>query len=246
MTSLSLPDSRHRFLQMLWLSAALHAAVIGLTRLPPQSLAQPPQELQVQLAEPLAAVALPAPVVETLPARPPAAQPEAAPVPSKVPPAQAVPQPALLPAAAPVPSNLSAISTQVATAQTAPVQSAATSHDAPGPQLNIPLAVDLRYYATKELDAVPVPVRKPDPVYPAQAEDQNVSGHVLLRLHLEADGSISQSEVIAVSPGGVFGELFKKSALDSIKATKFRPAKRNGLPVRALVEFRVVFEHDGS
>jgi len=243
MTSLSLPDSRRRFLQMLWLSAALHAAVIGLTRLPPQSLSQPPQELQVQLAEPLAAVALPVPVVKT---KISAVRPVAAPAPPKVQPSQAAPQPALLPAAVPVPTSTPAPPTQVATTQTAPAQSAAASHDAPGPQLNIPLAADLRYYVTKELDAVPVPVRKPDPLYPAQAEDQRVSGHVVLRLHLEADGSISQSEVITISPGGVFGELFKKSALDSIKTAKFRPAKRNGLPVRALVEFRVVFEHDGS
>lgn len=246
MTSLSPTASRRRFVQMLWLSAALHAAVIGLTRLPPQTLAQLPAALQVQLAEPLAAVALPAPVIETLPVRPPAAPPEAALVPPKASlpmMTQAAPQPALLPATAPV-SPL-ATSTQVASAQTAPAQ-AASSRDAPGPRLNIPLAVDTRYYATKELDAVPVALRKPDPAYPPQAEDQRVSGHVVLRLHLEADGSISQSEVVVVSPGGVFGELFKKSALDAIKAAKFRPAKRNGLPVRALVEFRVVFEHDGS
>lgn len=114
------------------------------------------------------------------------------------------------------------------------------------PQVNIPQVVDTRYHAVKELDVVPIPVVKPNPVYPPQAEDQGVTGKVLLRLHLEADGSISQSEVISVVPGGVFGEMFKKSALDAVRNLKFRPAKRNGLPVRAILEFRVVFEQDAD
>ena len=88
----------------------------------------------------------------------------------------------------------------------------------------------------------PSALRRPEPVYPVQADEQSVSGRVVVRLHLEKDGSISKTEVVSVTPGGVFGEMFKKSTLDSMKSIRFRPAQRNGLPVRAVVEIPVVFE----
>lgn len=119
-------------------------------------------------------------------------------------------------------------------------------HEVPGPQINIPLVADTRYYPAKELDMPPSPARKPQPLYPPQADEQGVSGHVVLRLHLETDGQISKVEAIEVSPGGIFGELFKQSALDSTKDLRFRPAKRNGQPVRALVDFKIVFDQDGK
>jgi TonB family protein len=108
--------------------------------------------------------------------------------------------------------------------------------------VSAPLLVDTRYYPTKELDVLPVALHKPEPVYPPQAEEQDISGKVLLRLHLEADGSISQADVVSVTPGGVFGELFKKSVQDAVRTLRFKPAKRNGLAVRALVEFWIVFD----
>lgn len=245
MTSLSLSDSRRRFLQMLWLSAALHAAVIGLTRLPQQTMVAAPPELQVQLTAPLPA----AQVSSAIPEATPAPEPAVAPV-STRPVALPAPQPVPTPAPQPMPRPVASTPAQASPPAVSAVPSAALSRDAPNsvaaPQLSIPQIADMRYYAVKELDALPAALRKPDPVYPPQAEDQGVSGSVLLRLHLEADGSISQSEVVAATPSGVFGELFRKSALDAVRTLKFRPAKRNGLPVRALVEFRVVFEQDAN
>lgn len=229
MTSLSLPSARRRFIAMLWLSVALHAVFIGLTRLPPVA-ASLPAELQVRLAPPAA---------------PAAALPESAPSPSRrLPPrklspqkpVQSTPQPAAAPAAAaPSPPSVA----EPAQAATLP------SREAPGPQLNVPQLVDTRYYSVKELDVPPSSVKKPDPVYPPQAEEQGVAGRVLVRLHLEADGSISRAEVASVTPGGAFGEMFRKATLDSLKAARFRPAQRNGQPVRAVVEIPVVFEPDG-
>ena len=242
MTSLSLPDSRRRFLQMLWLSAALHAAVIGLTRLPQQTVAAPLPELQVQLARPVAAVETASAIPEPEPVPQPAIVPK--PVAAPLLPRPAELQPVPVPAPGPLPKPQAVIPGQ-ATQSVQPASLSATSaREAPGPQINIPQLVDMRYYVVKELDAPPQTLRKPEPVYPPQAEDQGVSGSVLLRLHLEADGSISQSEVISSTPGGVFGELFRKSALDSVKSLRFRAAKRNGLPVRALLEITVKFEQE--
>lgn len=226
MTSLPLPPSRRRFIAMLWLSVALHAAVIGLTRLPPPVAVTLPPELQVQLAQPAA------------PARPAATMPESRPVPPRrLPPLQTSVQSVLRPA--PSPAAVTPSPAPVAEpAQAAP----APSREALGPQLNIPQLADSRYYSVKELDVPPSSVKKPDPVYPPQAEEQGVAGRVVVRLHLEADGSISRTEVVSVTPGGVFGELFRKATLDSVRGIRFRPAQRNGQPVRAVVEIPVVFE----
>jgi protein TonB len=103
---------------------------------------------------------------------------------------------------------------------------------------------DARYYIAKELDMQPSALQRPEPAYPPMAEEQGVSGRVVVRLHLESDGSVSKAEVVLVAPGGVFGELFKKATLDSLKTARFRPAQRDGLPVRAVVEIPVVFESE--
>lgn len=228
MTSLSLPAVRRRFIAMLWLSLALHAAVIGLTRLPPKVAVPLLPELQVELAPP-APVASPAPAMpEPRPAdKPPVRQPR---------PSLPAPQP--LPQAVSPPQPLQ----QAAPAATPPASAAAPSREAPGPQLDVPQLADTRYYSVKELDVPPSSVKKPDPVYPPQAEEQGVAGRVVVRLHLEADGSVSRTEVVSATPGGVFGEMFRKATLDSVKGIRFRPAQRNSQPVRAVVEIPVVFE----
>lgn len=112
------------------------------------------------------------------------------------------------------------------------------------PVINVPLLADTRYYTAKELDMQPSALRRPQPVYPPRAEEQGVAGRVVVRLHLEADGSVSRMEVVSMAPGGAFGELFRKATLDSLAGIRFRPAQRNGRAVRAVVEIPVVFEPD--
>jgi protein TonB len=235
MTSLSLPTVRRRFLAMLWLSAALHAAMIGLARLPPPASVPLPPELEVQLAQPAAPAQAPVPLPEPRPAPKPPSPLLPAPQASSKPQAvvQPLPQPAT-PAAMPAP--------QAVPAPAQAVPAATAGREAPGPELSIPLVADSRYYTAKELDVQPSALRRPEPIYPPQAEEQGVAGRVVIRLHLEHDGSVSKTEVASVSPGGVFGELFRKATLDSLRAVRFRPAQRSGQPVRAVVEIPVVFE----
>ena len=126
-----------------------------------------------------------------------------------------------------------------------PASAGAPGRNAPGPALDVPLLADTRYYTAKELDVQPSALRRPEPVYPVRAEEQGVAGRVVIRLHLEADGGIGRIEVVSVTPGGTFGEMFRKATLDSLKDTRFSPAQRNGRPVRAVVEIPVVFEPDG-
>lgn len=246
MTSLSLPVARRRFLIMLWLSLALHALVIGLTGLPPPVVVSVPQELEVRMAQAAADVkpAEPAPVTEPEPKpaprpltssrpAPPQMQPQVAPQAATVSEAEPVAPPvAVVPSAPPSPAR----------AQPQPGPAVAPARKAPGPALDIPLLADTRYYTAKELDVQPSVLRRPEPVYPFQAEARGVPGRVVIRLHVEADGRVSRTEVVSVTPGGAFGELFRKSTLDAFGAIRFRPAERNGQPVRALVEIPVLFE----
>jgi protein TonB len=225
---------------MLWLSAALHAAVIGLTSLPPPKGAAMPPELEVRLVQP----AQPAPAAAPMPEPKPVAKPSrpvrapTAQSPSSMP-VQPLPQ-TVAPAAVPLP----AAPPPPAVSAPVPAPSAAANRESPGAQVNIPLVADSRYYSARELDVQPSALRRPEPVYPSRADEQGVSGRVVIRLHLEIDGSVSKTEVVSVSPGGVFGELFRKSTLDSVKGIQFRPAQRNGQMVRAVVEIPVVFEPD--
>lgn len=220
---------------MLWLSLALHALVIGFGQLPPPVKVPLPSEFNIEIVES-------APVAQAMPEQTQFVQTEATrhrpapPVPQAAAPEQAVELPMPPPAPSPAPA-----ARQPAAAE---LSSSMAAREAPGPVLNVPILADTRYYLARELDVQPSVLRRPEPVYPARAEELGVAGRVLIRMHLEADGSISKTEVVSVTPGGVYGEMFRNAALDSFRTARFRPAQRNGMPVRAVVEIPVVFEPD--
>ena len=231
-----MPSSvRRRFLVMLWLSLALHALVIGLTQLPPPVQVPQPRDLRVELSQPVPAESAAAPMREAAPAvqaiRPP------------LPRQDLVPSP-VLPEPLPRPAVPAALPSQHAALPAPSAPTVAPAREAPGPVLDVPLLADMRYYTARELDVQPAALRKPQPAYPVRAEEQGVAGRVVVRLHLEADGSISRTEVMSVAPAGVYGEMFRKATLDALRDARFRPALRNGQPVRAVVEIPVVFEPD--
>ena len=80
------------------------------------------------------------------------------------------------------------------------------------------------------------------PVYPADADRQRVSGKLRLQLKLQADGRVSDIEVLSATPPGVFEE----SALQAFREARFSPAQKNGRPVRALVQIEVVYDWAGQ
>lgn len=230
-----MPVPQRRFLAMLWLSLALHAVVIGLTQLPPPVKVPLPAELRVEIVQP-------APLAQPVEAMPqPKPKPEPTPVVKPTRPLLAGPQPLPQSITQPLPA---APLPRAVPAPAPSVPAVEPDRESPGPALNVPLLADTRYYTAKELDVQPTALRRPEPLYPVRAEEQGVAGRVVIRLHLEADGSISRIEVVSVMPGGVFGEMFRKATLDSLGATRFKPAQRNGQPVRAVVEIPVVFEPD--
>lgn len=227
---MTVPSLRRRFLVMLWLSLALHALALGFIVLPPPVTVPLPKDISVEIVGPA-----PAPVSEPRPAS--AKRGVAAPA--------RLPHPLSAPQSPPSTPPVTEAAEPAPVAAAAPQVAAEPRREAPGLPLDLPLLADPRYYTARELDVQPVALRRLEPVYPPAAEARGVGGRVLVRLHLEADGSVSRIEVVSVAPIGVFGELFRQATLEALHGARFRPAQRNGQPVRAVVEIPVVFTPDG-
>jgi len=126
-----------------------------------------------------------------------------------------------------------------AAAKTAP---ALSPEAAPVPAAALTSSVDLTYYNARDLDVQPHALRVIRPDYPAEADRQRVSGTLRLQLKLEADGRVSDIEVVSATPPGVFED----SAIKAFRDARFAPAQKNGRPVRALVVIEVVYDWAGQ
>jgi TonB family protein len=82
-----------------------------------------------------------------------------------------------------------------------------------------------------------VAIDVPKPEYPTQARRRGVEGVVVLRVRVEADGRLSDANVVTSSGS----ELLDESALISMRRATFRPALQAGIPVAADKKFSVRF-----
>lgn len=82
----------------------------------------------------------------------------------------------------------------------------------------------------------PVILFKPQPVYPAAARARGLEGLVVLRVALTASGRV---RVLAVEHG--LGPLLDRAARQAALRIRFRPARRRGRAVDAVVRIRVRF-----
>lgn len=256
--SLLTPRTRP-ILTALWLSLGLHGALIALVRLaPPASSSSPPvieARLEIRQAE-TSSVPAAVPVVEAeqpempeqkavpllKPETKPAPEPLSEPKPTTVEAELASSEPAPLevvpapPAAAtPLPSP--------AAASVPPVESppATAARESPRSLLEIPTAVDLAYYSARDVDVLPRALRDIHPDYPTEADRRRLSGSVKLQIKLEADGRVSDIEVVESTPQGMFDD----SALAAFRQARFSPAQRNGRPVRARILIEVKYDYEG-
>jgi TonB family protein len=88
-------------------------------------------------------------------------------------------------------------------------------------------------------DQEPVPIRHPDPEYPAWARENGISGTVLLHVLVGLDGRVRRVNVIR----GVRG--LSEAAQEALHRWTFRPAMANGRPVKVWVEIPVQFRLGG-
>ena len=238
----AIPLRLRRPLAAVWISLGLHAALIALVQLaPPSALSLDGPVIEARLESPHAALPAvdapplalavdapddsvqeaprlaPSETAEVLPVAEPLAPPpvQAAPAAAAVQPASATPQPA--PAAPPPAAS------------------------APMPGVTITSAVDLTYYSARDVDVHPRALREIVPDYPGAADRQRLSGKVRLQLKLEADGRVSDVDVVSAVPPG----MFEDSALKAFRDARFAPAQKGGRPVRALVLIEVEYDWEG-
>src|SRR5687768_11897157 len=84
--------------------------------------------------------------------------------------------------------------------------------------------------------APPQLLERVEATYPADAAAQRLEGTVGLRILVQADGSVSEAEVVEPAGNG-----FDEAARDAILLSRFSPATKDGLPIAARILFRYEF-----
>lgn len=102
----------------------------------------------------------------------------------------------------------------------------------PAPAATLPGAFD-----AGQLDGpLTVLVRIP-PVYPLRARRRGIEGWVKVLLIVEADGRVTDIDIAAAEPPGVFEQSVRRC----VAGWRFRPGTVEGMPVRARVETTIRF-----
>lgn len=222
----TIPLRLQRPLAATWISLGLHVALIALIQVaPPAATSLGSTVIEARLVPPHAMsseVDAPDPVPGDTPLLASTETDETVPV---VQPVASVPAKTLPGTASTSPTPLTAV--EIPTAPASPV--------------TITSSVDLTYYSAREVDVHPRALRAIEPDYPAEADRNKLSGMVRLQLKVEADGRVSDVEVMNSTPPGAFDE----SALQAFRAARFEPAQKAGRPVRALVMIEVQYDWAG-
>jgi len=92
-----------------------------------------------------------------------------------------------------------------------------------------------KFYA---FDEPPVLIESVKPVYPDVAREVGIEGTVLLRLLVNEDGAVVETDIIRsdVTPD------MEKAAISAAMNYRFKPAKQRNVPVKAHVALPVIFK----
>lgn len=85
--------------------------------------------------------------------------------------------------------------------------------------------------------AAPKPLYKPDPGYTPEARRDKIEGTVTLSIVVDTLGNVSDVQ----ESSGPLGGGLDKSAIDTVRKWKFKPATRNGVPVAVRVNVEMSF-----
>jgi TonB family protein len=85
---------------------------------------------------------------------------------------------------------------------------------------------------------LPAKLHDVSPAYTPEAMRQRIEGNVTVAAIIDADGVVREARVVE-SLDKVFG--LDEQALKAVRAMKFTPAKRNGQPIRILLNFDMRF-----
>jgi protein TonB len=103
--------------------------------------------------------------------------------------------------------------------------------------LSLRLAADDTVYT--KVDVNPVPVKTPPPQYPSEMRRSGVSGVVAVTIIVDETGLVSSCVVAKSSHPD-----FEEPALAAVKKWKFKPAQKDGAPVKMRVTIPIRFNID--
>ena len=90
--------------------------------------------------------------------------------------------------------------------------------------------------------SAPVLIRSVEPEYPEKALHARVRGAVLVNLYVDRNGNPNHVHVIrGIGPKGT-GLGFDESAINAVRQYKFKPALKDGKPVRVELNVEVNFQ----
>ena len=95
--------------------------------------------------------------------------------------------------------------------------------------------------ATLAPGSVPVPISKPAPDYPVDAQRNNETGTVVVRIEVGADGT--PTDVTLARRSG--SRSLDRAAIKAARRWRFRPAQRDGQAVAGAVEVPMAFSLEG-
>ncbi|PTY06399.1 hypothetical protein DB347_13315 [Opitutaceae bacterium EW11] len=82
--------------------------------------------------------------------------------------------------------------------------------------------------ADAEFDQRPVPVKTPPPEYPAAMRQEGVAGTVAVKVVVDETGAVTECTVSKST-----NRAFEEPALAAVRTWKFKPATKDGTPVKA-------------
>ncbi|MFT3783622.1 MAG: energy transducer TonB [Nibricoccus sp.] len=100
--------------------------------------------------------------------------------------------------------------------------------------LSMPVWADDTVYT--KVDVNPVPVKTPPPEYPYQMKRDGVTGVVAVTIVVDEKGAVATATVAKSSHAD-----FEASAIEAVKKWKFKPAQKDGAPVKMRVTIPIRF-----
>ena len=88
-----------------------------------------------------------------------------------------------------------------------------------------------------DFDVRPVPLKTPPPDYPHKLKRDGVSGVVAVKVLIDETGSVTECTVSKST-----NPEFDGAALDAVKRWKFKPAQKDGNPVKAKLLIPIQFQ----
>ncbi len=90
-------------------------------------------------------------------------------------------------------------------------------------------------------DSPPVLLRDVMLLTPVAAAGSGVAPEVKVRVTIDATGKVAQVDVLGIEPSSEYDDDFRRAAVETIRRWRYAPAREDGQPVEATLEWSVQF-----